>query len=111
MSSWPSIQDPSISTPTTVKDNSLRSEVVNGMEITRAKHTRQFREWSLKWNAMPDTDLVTLLTFYDTCSGGAASFSWSDEFNNNFTVRFAGNIDHESVSADASSVKLQLREV
>ncbi len=110
MSNWPSIQAPSISMPTTVKDNSLSSGVVNGMEITRARHTRQFREWALKWNAMPDTDLVTLLTFFDTCAGGSASFSWADEFNNNFTVRFFGDIEHESVSSEVSSVRLKLRE-
>jgi len=110
MSSWPTIQKPSISMPTKVKDNSLSSPLTNGMKITRAKHTRQLREWSLKWNAMPDTDLVQLLSWYATCAGGAASFSWLDEFGNSYTVRFSGDIDHESVSATHSQVSLKLEE-
>lgn len=111
MSGWPTIKKPSISMPTKVKDNSLASQQVNGMKITRAKYTRQLREWSLKWNAMPDTDLVQLLSWYDTCAGGSASFSWSDEFGNSFTVRFAGDINHESVSSTHSQVSLKLEEV
>ncbi len=110
MSGWPTIQKPSISMPTKVKDNSLSSPLTNGMKITRAKHTRQLREWSLKWNAMPDTDLVQLLSWYATCAGGAASFSWLDEFGNSYTVRFSGDIDHESVSATHSQVSLKLEE-
>ena len=111
MSGWPTIQKPSISMPTKVKDNSLSSPLTNGMKITRAKYTRQLREWSLKWNAMPDTDLVQLLSWYATCAGGAASFSWLDEFGNSYTVRFSGDIDHESVSATHSQVSLKLEEV
>lgn len=112
MSSWPTFtHEPSISMPTTVKDNSLKSELVNGMKLSRAKYTRQLREWQLKWNAMPDTELVTLLQFYDTCAGGSASFAWADEFGNNFTVRFLGDIDHESVNSDHSTVSLKLEEV
>lgn len=107
---WPTIQAPSISTPTKVKDNSLSSTVQNGMKITRAKYTRQLREWQLTWNGMPDTDLVQLLSWYNTCRGGAASFAWSDEFGNNYTVRFSGDIEHQSVSGDKSSVKLTLEE-
>lgn len=110
MSGWPTIQKPSISMPTKVKDNSLSSPLTNGMKITRAKHTRQLREWSLKWNAMPDTDLVQLLSWYATCAGGSASFSWSDEFGNSYTVRFSGDIDHESISATHSQVSLKLEE-
>lgn len=111
MSGWPTIQTPSITMPTTVIDNSLKSELVNGMKLSRAKYTRQLREWQLKWNAMPDTDLVSLLTWYDTCAGGSASFAWTDEFGNNFTVRFAGNIVHESVNSGHSTVSLKLEEV
>lgn len=111
MSGWPTIQKPSISTPTTVKDNSIRSEFVNGQSASRARYTRQLREWSLKWNAMLDTDLVSLLQWYEDCAGGAASFQWTDEFNNNFTVRFAGEIVHESVGNTLSQVSVKLEEV
>lgn len=111
MSGWPTIQKPSISMPTAVKDNSLKTDFINGQSASRARYTRQLREWSLKWNAMPDTDLVTLLSWYADCAGGAASFQWTDEFGNSFTVRFNGNITHESVSNDHSEVSLKLEEV
>jgi hypothetical protein len=108
---WPTIQKPSLSTQSTVKDNSLKSELINGQKISRARYTRQLREWQLKWAAMPDTDLVLLLTWFSTCAGGSASFTWSDEFGNNYTVRFLGDIDHSSVNASHSAVTLKLEEV
>ncbi|MBF0406478.1 MAG: hypothetical protein HQM10_03930 [Candidatus Riflebacteria bacterium] len=108
---FPSVQKPSITLPTTVKDPSLKSDLINGMRISRAKYTRILREWSLQWNGMPDSELTTLLSFYDTVKGGSASFQWSDEFGNNYTVRFNGDIQHESVSDDRSSVSLKLEEV
>lgn len=111
MTTFPTIQTPSIAMPTKVKDPALKSEVVNGMSITRPRYTRILREWSLKWNAMPDTDLTTLLMFFDTVGGGSASFTWSDEFGNSYTVRFDGDIDHESVTDVESAVKIRLAEV
>lgn len=108
---WPTIAAPSLATQTKVKDNSLRSEYINGQSASRARYTRQLREWQLHWNAMPDTDLTSLLTHYDACAGGAASFSWSDEFGNNYTVRFAGEIKHYSVSETHSAVDVTLEEV
>ncbi len=108
---FPTIQNPSISLPTTIKDPSMSSELVNGMKISRARYTRVLRAWQLKWNGMPDSDLTALLSFYDLTKGGAASFQWSDEFGNNYTVRFAGEIQHESVTDVLSSVSLKLEEV
>lgn len=108
---WPAIQKPGISTPTKVIDNSLKSDLVNGMRLSRPKYTRQLREWTLTWNALSDTDLVLLLTWFDTCSGGSAGFTWSDEFNNNYTVRFNGDVTHQSVGGSHSQVTLKLEEV
>ena len=111
MTTFPSIATPSISSPTKVKDPSLLSEMINGMKTSRARYTRILRAWTLKWNALADTDLTTLLTFYNTVKGGSASFTWTDEFGNTYTVRFDGDIDHESVNADYSRVSLKLEEV
>jgi hypothetical protein len=111
MTTFPSIAAPSIEMPTKIKDPSLSSEVVNGMKISRARHTRILRAWTLKWNALADTDLTTLLTFYDTVKGGSAPFTWTDEFGNTYTARFAGEIDHQSVSEDHSRVSFKLEEV
>lgn len=108
---WPTIAKPYLKTDTTVKDNSLSSTAVNGMRLSRAKYTRQLRTWELNWNAMLDTELVALLVFFNTCKGGAASFTWADEFNNNYTVRFLGDIKHHSVSDSLSAVSLTLEEV
>lgn len=111
MSGWPTIQKPYIKTPTTVKNNALSSPLVNGMEITRAKYTRQLSEWDLEWPAMPDTDLIQLRQWYKDCGGGSATFQWSDEFSNSYTVRFASDLKHESVSSTHSQVSVKLEEV
>ena len=111
MTTFPSISDPSISTPTTLKNPALTSELTNGMKISRARYTRLLRGWSLKWNALSDTELDALLTFYNTVKGGSASFTWSDEFGNTYTVRFASELKHESVSGSHSSVSFDLEEV
>lgn len=108
---WPTIAKPSLKTDTTVKDNSLSSTAVNGMRLSRAKYTRQLREWVLTWNALSDAQLVQVLTFYNLCRGGAASFTWTDEFNNNYTVRFLGAVKHYSVGENMSAVSLTLEEV
>lgn len=108
---WPAIAAPSIEMPTEIKDNSLQSPLVNGQSVSRKKYTRQLRDWSLKWAAMVDTQLATLLAYYATQGGGSASFQWADEFGNNYTVRFNGNISHVSVSATHSAVALKLSEV
>lgn len=108
---WPTIAAPALATQTKVKDNSLRSEYINGQSASRARYTRQLREWQLHWNAMADTDLTSLLTFYDTCAGGAASFSWDDEFGNTYTVRFSTDVKHYSVTEAHSAVDVTLEEV
>jgi len=107
---WPAISAPSISMPTDVIDNSTSSKTVCGMEITRPAFTRQRHEWDLKWPAMPDTELALLRAWYKTCAGGSAIFQWSDEFGNNYSVRFVGNIKFEGVTGAHSSVSLKLRE-
>ena len=111
MTTFPTIAKPSLSTPTTLKDPALRSELINGMSITRARYSRILRKWSLKWNALSDTELDTLLTFYSQVRGGSASFAWSDEFGNTYTVRFVTEIKHNSVSGIHSSVSFDLEEV
>jgi len=108
---WPAIAAPSIETPTKVKDNSLKSPLINGQTVSRKKYTRQLREWTLKWNALLDTQLATLLAYYATQGGGSASFQWADEFGNNYTVRFDGDIDHASVNYTHSSVTVKIAEV
>ena len=108
---WPTIAKPSLETPTKVKDNSLKSPVVNGQSISRKAYTRQLRTWKLTWNAIIDSQLATLLAWYATCGGGSASFAWTDEFTNSYTVQFEGDIDHHSVSGDKSYVSLSLVEV
>lgn len=105
------IPQPSLQTPTTVKDPSMASEFVNGMKVTRRRYTRILRAWTLEWNYMTDTQLSILLTFYQTVGGGAAGFQWSDEFGNNYTVRFAGDLEHSSVNGNGSKVSCKIEEV
>lgn len=111
MANFPSIQKPFISTPHTVQDNSLKSEMVNGMQITRPRYSRQLRNFSLSWNALPSTDLTTLLTFYNTCKGGSVSFVWVDDLGNSRNVRFDGDLDYSLVAKDVFKVSLKLQEV
>jgi hypothetical protein len=111
MTTFPTIANPSLQMPTELDDPSLSSDTINGMTITRAKFTRIRRSWQLHWNALLDSELATLLTFYDTVKGGSAYFTWSDEFGNTYSVRFVGKIGHNSVLDNRSAVSFKLKEV
>ena len=111
MTTFPTLAKPSLTMPTELSDPALRSSLINGMEITRAKYTRILRSWTPQWNAMLDTQLATLLTFYDTVKGGSAAFTWADEFGNNYSVRFMSAIKHQSISDIYSTVSFQIKEV
>lgn len=111
MLAFPTITKPSIKLPTELADPAIRSPMMNGMTSTRAGYTRIPRDWSPQWPTLPDAELGTLLTFYDTVKGGSASFTWSDDFGNNYIVRFASKIRHESVLNNCSSVSFDLAEV
>lgn len=117
MSSFPSIQQPSYAISTTVGDNSIKSEMINGMVVSRPRYSRQLKKWELQWNGMPATDLGTLRTFYNTCFGGSVAFVWNDADDSNVakSVRFDSDLVYSEVGANKNGriyqVKISLREV
>ena len=101
---------PQLRTPTELQDPALKNEATNGMPLTRPRYTRIRRKWNITYPALPDSELTTLLVFYESVLGGSAIFLWSDEFNNTYSVRFISNIKHNSVSSDHSTVSFDVRE-
>ena len=108
---FPVMPQPHIGTKHNVVDNSLKSEMVNGCVVTRKKYSRQLHKFQLKWNALHQTYLVSLLEFYQSCNGGSATFTWADDLNVSRTVRFDSDINYEPVSAMLWEVEVDLAEV
>ena len=104
---------PHISTPTEHSNPAIANEMQNGTTTTRPGYSRVLQNWSLKWPKLPDTDLIILAAFWRTVKGSSASFQWSDEFDNSYTVRFkvGTKLKHQSVSHDSSAVEVELEEV
>lgn len=112
MSAFPNLSSkPYIGTAHEVIDNSLKSQMVNGMTITRKAYSRQLRRFSLRYPAMNSADLNSVLSFYESCNGGSASFTWTDDGGNSRTVRFDGNFSYRAVSDNLWEVNFNLAEV
>ena len=109
--SFPVLPSPHIGTVHTTVDNSLKSEMVNGCVVTRKKYSRQLHKFQLTWPAMLQTYLNTLLTFYQTCNGGSASFTWTDDLRVSRTVRFDSDITYKPVTGAYWEVTVTLAEV
>ena len=108
---FPVLPQPNLGIQHNVIDNSLKSEMVNGCVVTRKAYSRQLHKFQLHWNAMPQVYLNTLLSFYQTCNGGAAVFTWADDMAVSRTVRFDSDIDYRPVSNVHWEVSLTLAEV
>lgn len=59
-------------------DNTLRTPMESGYEITRARNSRTRREWTVHYTAMSAADWATLETFVmTTVNMGAGIFVWT----------------------------------
>lgn len=121
MSSFPAIMKPSFTIPTTVKDNSIKSEKINGVVVSRPRYSRQLCAWELTWKALPSSDLSSLRSFYRQCFGGSVSFMWTDDDDEDDgssiakNVRFTSDLKFEQVGENHSGklyrVQVEIEEV
>jgi hypothetical protein len=59
------------------ENNSLITKFEDGSQQSRRKFTRSRRKWTLKWNHIPRSEYLTLMTFISqTVSFSARSFNW-----------------------------------
>lgn len=59
------------------ENNSLVTKFEDGSQQSRRKFTRSRRKWTLKWNHIPRSEYLTLMTFISqTVSFSARSFYW-----------------------------------
>lgn len=98
MAQFPIIQQPVYPLATKIKDPSLKSEMENGLVISRPRFTRVPQSFVLKWTALPAADYAVLRDFYrDNVYGGSLAFDWrypavaGDPYSGQvFSVRFMG---------------------
>ncbi len=103
MTAFPTIMKPSFAISTTVKDNSIKSEMINGMIVSRPRYSRQLCAWELTWSALSASDLSSLKSFYNQCYGGAISFLWTDDDSGTTkNVRFVSDLKFKQVAENHS---------
>ena len=113
-------RSPSLKTKGTMVDPTLRDNLDNGMEATRARFTRMRRQWTVTIDFLTAAD-VTLLTDFVQFQAvyGAAIFLFLDQRDPDnpvwLTVRFASLPTFTDVgwvgSGFSQSVSFELREV
>ena len=112
MTAFPNLTSkPLIGTQHELIDNSLKSQMANGMTLTRKQYSRQLHKYSLHYPAMFTTDLNTLLSFYESVNGGSADFTWTDDTDNQRNVRFDGNLHYKAKTSQLWEVDFNLQEV
>lgn len=102
---------PIIGTVHSVKDNSLKSQMTNGCVVTRKAYSRQLHSYQIHYPLLGSTSLDLLLSFYETCNGGSASFNWADDTGNQRTVRFDSDLSYKLVTGNQWAVSFNLAEV
>jgi hypothetical protein len=109
---------PALKTKTTTLDPTLRDSYENGMESTRARYTRQRRQWDVQIEALTPDDKTALDNFVRLQAVyGAVRFFFPNPLDKDdvWTVRFstlpsyqdAGNIE----GGFRTNCSFQLREV
>jgi len=115
LKAFPVLEAPSAPLDVTYEDNTIRSNLENGMEVTRAKFTRRRRSWaSVKWTSMSAADFAKLDNFYRNITGGGGDmFTWTlPTTRESVTVRFSGApvVSYGSILSTVA-VTIALREV
>ena len=107
---WPSIAKPTTMTESSIKGQ-IKSAFSSGYVQSRAKFTRERKQFQLIWHAMTDADKATLLTYFDNNLGG--TFTWTEPLTStSYTVRFSDEqlVFNRDVSAVAWQISLTLEE-
>jgi hypothetical protein len=97
MAQFPNIQQPVYPFTTKIKDPALKSEMENGLVVSRPRFTRVSQSFVLKWTALPAADYAALRDFYrNSVLGGSLAFDWQypaiandPDSGKLFSVRFA----------------------
>lgn len=91
---WPTLPQPTLEYPEQWEDPTIRSDTEGGYTLTRRRHTRTRRTWTLSWSSMSATDYSTLNTFYTgTAGAGAVIFDWAAVTDSGTVqVRFKGGL-------------------
>lgn len=110
MATFPSIASPNKMSGGPV-DPAIRSEMENGVVVSRAKHTKSRETFSLSWNVMSDSDFDTLLSFYkNTVKGSAETCTYTQPGTSTaYTVRIT-KMTYEAVLPDRWAVSLEMEE-
>ncbi len=68
----------------------LRTSMESGFVISRAAHTRSRRTFTIGWDALPKTDFITFVEFFESTIG--TSFNITDPLTGDIkTVRFTSD--------------------
>lgn len=115
MFDFPLIRKPAIDSPGAITDNSLKSQMTNGMTVSRPAYSRQLRKFDLSWKALSQAEFNILTAFYRATHGGSLSFKWFDDDTGiERTVRFDGDLTYNLVGANSQgklyAVKISLQE-
>lgn len=115
MINFPSIRKPSIDSPGAIADNSMKSQMTNGMTVSRPAYSRQLRKFDLSWRALSQAEFNILTAFYRATHGGSVSFKWFDDDTGiERVVRFDGDLSYSLAGANSQgkiyAVKVSLQE-
>jgi hypothetical protein len=91
MATWPSIAVPAFGLTEQLYKRQIRTEFESGAVQSRPAFSLAKRRWpDLGWNALPNADLSTLQTFFDTNQGG--QFTWVHPITSvSYECRFSGD--------------------
>lgn len=111
MTAFPSIMAPSFPLDEATFKPQIRTEFEAGYVQSRPRCTRARSRFELTWKAMPEADLATLRTFFETYQGD--NFDWTHPTSaTTYDVRFSGDtLDAKLVFNGHYEVSLTLEEV
>ena len=109
---FPTLPNPVFPIQTGSEDPTISSTFENGMEQTRPRFTRLRRSWTLKWTFMLNEDRDTLMTFWNTTSGGSVEFIWTNPTDEQtYTVRFSGPPKENWINDRGWEIEISLKEM
>lgn len=102
---------PALRTKTSTIDPTIRDNMENGMETTRAKFTRRRRKWSVTIDFLTPDDSTTLETFVqEDAVYGSEIFTFADERDPRNLVTLIVRFDPVPTYTDAGNVGGEFRQ-
>jgi len=80
-----------------ITDPTIRTKMESGIIVTRARFTTVPWFWSFSYSLLPNTDKVTLMTFFKTTvKFGAVAFDWTNPLDSVvYSVKFGAVVEPE----------------